>query len=149
MKTVEHKLLSIPGKKVRLPEEAVKKTNTLLNNLKEFESVYDMRRILSECDYLENVLIDNAVIRVFDSKSKPESAEYKKAIDKLYMHIGREELNKDNTLQLEKLYRKYEEQKMKVGSKNNILFGELGQVIDIVDIGSEVEFERLLIEGLK
>lgn len=147
MKTLKHKLLSIPDKEIDISEAYAKIADNLIKDLQSLESPEDIIGTLNVYGYAFDNAINTEAHAFFYSKR--ESPESEKVIDKIYIALGQRALDKDTELGMAKLKEGYQKKKNRLGLRNNIKYGRLYQILEIVEIGSEKEWRRILKEGSK
>ena len=147
MKTLKHKLLSIPDKEVELSEEYSKIADNLIKDLGRLGYPEDVIGALYKYGYAFDNQINTQAHAFFDSKRG--SSESNKVIDKIYITLGQRALDKDTALGIAKLKEEYNNKKGRLGLRNTIKYGKLNQILDIVEIGSEKEWRRILREEKK
>jgi len=144
MKTLKHKLLSIPNKEIDISEEYAQIAYNLIKDLGNLQYPEDVIGALYKYGYAFDNQINTQAHAFFDSKrGSPES---EKVIDKIYITLGQRALDKDTELGMSKLKEGYQKKRQKLNLKNNMMYGRLGNLMDIVDIGSEKEWRRILNE---
>jgi hypothetical protein len=95
MKTVEHKLLSEPGKMVKLPEESISHANELLSMANSSKNMMDLLEKMEGLPYFKHMEYHMKVALATKAdwikKPRPErlTSTYR---DKFYLQIGRYDL---------------------------------------------------------
>jgi len=91
MKTVEYKLLSFPGEKVKLPKEAVNIGNDFMEKIKKSKDKNDLCKRINEYPALREIAGEGETLlrrANYIRTAKAESPRKKSFIDHIYLRLG-------------------------------------------------------------
>ena len=123
MKTLKHKLLSIPNKEIDISEEYAQIAYNLIKDLGNLQYPEDVIGALYKYGYAFDNQINTQAHAFFDSKR--ESPENKKITDKLHILIGMKGVDEDTRVGSVELKKKYERINKEFHRKNNSVYDKL------------------------
>ena len=140
MKTLKHKLLSIPGKEVELSEEYAQTADSIIKDLKALKSKEGINQVLNVYGYAWDTTMHDFAMGILESSE--DSSYHKRSIDRIYIKLGKEAIEKDTELGLGKLKEEYQRKKNLLGLSNSIRYGRLNTALNIITNDAETEWKR-------
>jgi hypothetical protein len=145
MKTLKHKLLSLPGKEIEISEEYAETADNIIRDLKASKSQDDIRGVLNVYGYAWDATMNDYARGILESTE--DSSYHKRSIDKIYIKLGKEALNRDNALGKAKLEEEYIKKNKRFVARNGIKYARLNSAFTIIENESMAEWKKKSGEG--